>query len=432
LHAADDGLLFWEMYANRLGFAVVSLMLAPACSEQYTSISDAGRSDGAGGGPDAGELIGTRCEKDVDCASAALTFIPSGCGAAICQSGSCKYVALDADGDGFPAAACSTNIATRKVEVGTDCDDSNSKLYPGASVECVGAGANDFIGEPKGICKRGKLACDAGNPSAKPTCVGYVGPAKENCSTANVDEDCDGNPVNGCACTAADNGMPCGSSIGECVAGTKLCVDNSLTCQGAKPAAARDCASPKDNDCNGTPDNQEADCKCDGSAIGTTGQCPTVGNNATGNCRPGTRQCLSNKGSAAWSPCAGRVSAKTEDCSQLADDADCDGATAESQFAPANGAVCGNMYLCFSAGRRPILRCVAGNTISVNPCAGLYFLYGFGIDPVKGACPAQTTPAAPGGLTFSYLGSVEAANRCCADVTGSIACKGPPTICLPN
>jgi hypothetical protein len=415
--------------------ALTSTYACVSAEAPRVAVDDAGVD--AATDPDAGANDGVRCTKDDDCALAALKFIPAGCGAAICQSTLCKYVALDNDGDGFPTADCTTNIPTRKVDVGTDCDDANFKLYPGASVECVDVGAPNFVGAPKGICKRGKITCDPGNPKAKTKCIGYVGPAAtEDCKTLTIDEDCDGNAANGCMCSANDSGKACGATVGECVAGVTKCANNVLTCEGAKVAGPRDCTSPKDNDCNGTPDNQEADCKCDGMfGSGTLQACP--GNSATGNCRTGMRKCVVTESSASWSRCVGEVLPTSEDCSQLSGDADCDGVSALNQVvAPqARSKICSNLYLCPAMGRALVTEC-ANATVSIDkPCDANVLSVKRGY-VINGACQTKGTVSVAVGTNLSSrgLGSTNVPNSCCANSFGDAVCgsMGGSVYCAPN
>jgi hypothetical protein len=399
-----------------LSFALVGTYACVSAEAPRLAVQDAGAD--AALESDAGGNDGVRCTTDADCQLTALKFIPAGCGVAICQSTSCKYLALDNDGDGFPTADCTTNIPSRKVEAGTDCDDANSKLYPGASLDCVANGKQDFVGAPKGTCKRGKLSCDPANPKAITTCVGYIGPAKEDCTTLKLDEDCDGSPTNGCTCTAVDDGKPCGSSVGECVAGVTKCTNNTLACVGAKLEAQRDCMSAKDNDCNGMADNQEAECKCDGIGIGVTAQCPIVGNNATGNCRPGKRQCQDNKGSAVWSACSGAVGPTSENCSAPSGDADCDGAVASDQTVKPAGRVCSNLYLCDALGRIVVTEC-GGTSVVVGKAACDPNVKSLVRGYASGACDSKELRVAVGGnANFSGLGSTITANKCCPNALG--------------
>jgi hypothetical protein len=77
---------------------------------------------------------------------------------------------------------------------------------------------------------------------------------------------------------------------------------------------------PLDNDCNGTPDNQDSTCVC---PAGTSGPCP--GNNNPP-CNSGTRTCIlsADKTSTAWSTtCVGQVLPAAADTCSRGNDANC-------------------------------------------------------------------------------------------------------------
>ena len=177
----------------------------------------------------------------------------------------------------------------------------------------------------KGPCKAGSQACVVAadkKTSAWGPCTGAVGPAPaDGCDTTN-DDNCNGQPHEGCTCV---NGTTrgCGpAAVGICKAGTQTCASSAWgTCVGATNAQARDCTSTKDNDCNGTPDNMDSTCACPAS---TTMVC--AGNN-TAPCSAGTKSCVlsADKGSTSWSTtCSGVIAPKARDCTSTLDN-DCNG-----------------------------------------------------------------------------------------------------------
>ncbi|GAB4210284.1 MAG: hypothetical protein OHK0013_30770 [Sandaracinaceae bacterium] len=78
---------------------------------------------------------------------------------------------------------------------------------------------------------------------------GRIGPTNERCN--GLDDDCDGSP---------DEGLrrACGSDVGECSAGTEICVAGAFeTCAGSVGPATEDCDG-LDNDRDGSTDESAA------------------------------------------------------------------------------------------------------------------------------------------------------------------------------
>jgi hypothetical protein len=129
-------------------------------------------------------------------------------------------------------------------------------------------------------------------------CVGEIGPKAEICD--GKDNDCNGSVDD----NVADVGKTCGIDTGECTRGTTACVNGKLTCQGGQGPTPELCDG-KDNDCNGIPDDNPTDV---GSACGSS----------VGVCRPGVEQCISGK-----LVCIGAAVGSGEICDGL--DNDCNG-----------------------------------------------------------------------------------------------------------
>ena len=98
-------------------------------------------------------------------------------------------------------------------------------------------------------------------------------------------------------------------------------------CQ-AKP---RDCTSPLDNDCNGTPDKQETNyCVC---PVGQSRPCQEhPGYDGTGICKDGSQTCAASndKTTSSWDSCGGAVAPATEVCDAAGLDENCNGQSNES------------------------------------------------------------------------------------------------------
>ena len=163
---------------------------------------------------------------------------------------------VDSDGDG--AYAISGTCPT-----GDDCDDSNPARFPN-NIEICDNVDNDCDSlrdesiTPRqcgttnvGVCEYGTQGCSAG---AWGTCVGSINPGTEVCDASGLDENCNGQSNEGCACTpgatiACYAGTPC--------AGTQTCSAAGTwgACSGPPPAASDTCGDGVDNNCDGVVDN---------------------------------------------------------------------------------------------------------------------------------------------------------------------------------
>lgn len=115
-----------------------------------------------------------------------------------------------------------------------------------------------------------------------------------------------------------------------------FCDDDAGTCPGdaetslpppCVPTGARDCSSPRDNDCDGQLDSALDDvCRC---IPGLTEACEEhPGFDGRGQCHAGSRTCVVLPGntSSDWGPCTGSVGPQEADsCATAGDDANCDG-----------------------------------------------------------------------------------------------------------
>jgi hypothetical protein len=189
-----------------------------------------------------------------------------------------------------------------------DCDGSNDTgcgCVTGTSRPCSEAKAGI------GICRAGTQSCNGGTYGS---CVGAVAPALRDCTSA-ADNDCSGSLAAqqpdsqepGCLC----DGSPAGAKqvcltglVGACSPGKKTCNVTASgaawgPCVGDIPQPARKCSVMNaDTNCNGTPDQNETECKCDG----------TVMNGLGGACVDGTgdyRVCIADATdtNAMWSGC---------------------------------------------------------------------------------------------------------------------------------
>jgi hypothetical protein len=172
---------------------------------------------------------------------------------------------VDSDGDGVMVCA-------------GDCDDTDGNIYPGMTEACNNVddncdGATDEgcecttgesrpCGTDEGACEPGTQTCQAG---AWGDCLGGVLPRPEECN--GMDDNCDGNTDEGCACAQGDSRY-CGSSEGTCEPGTQTCQAGAWgECQGG--------VLPKTEECNGLDDDcdAETDEGCPLDAVGIMGSC---------------------------------------------------------------------------------------------------------------------------------------------------------------
>jgi len=164
---------------------------------------------------------------------------------------------------------CSIQPTVDSCTPGDDADCDGTPNNPPEGCNCsadVACGISDV-----GNCQLGTSRCTAGRLGA---CVGSVTPAARDCRST-ADNDCDGLADNQldtvCQCIPASietcdvhAGL---DGIGICRAGTRTCVASagSLSsawgaCVGSVGPAARNCAAPADNDCNGVIDRDENAC----------------------------------------------------------------------------------------------------------------------------------------------------------------------------
>lgn len=201
-----------------------------------------------------------------------------------------------------------------------------------------------------GLCTAGTSECVLADDGASVDwgpCEGSVGPSALDCQSSE-DNDCNGDPDMGepnCACSYPDTDDECGPNswadapnpVGICQPGTRQCNSDGTwgSCSGYQEPEARDCTSGLDNDCNGTPDDEDTSCTV--CALSDTQACDT---GQDGVCAAGTQPCVlvSNGTAVDWGPCEQDESAKTRDCRSSLDN-DCNG-SADSDESGCNG--CGS------------------------------------------------------------------------------------------
>ncbi len=174
--------------------------------------------------------------------------------------------------------------------VDDDCDQRVDE-----EVAQVGAACGTDVGE----CTTGVYECTGTGPLR---CTG-VGGVAETCN--QLDDNCNGAADEG----NPGGGVPCGSDLGDCVAGITTCVGGAIDCVGdlGMPGAVMETCDGHDNDCDGAFDE----------GLGSLGTC---GATATGECELGTLTCVGGVPT-----CLGGVGPTLELCDAL--DQDCDGSS---------------------------------------------------------------------------------------------------------
>ena len=182
--------------------------------------------------------------------------------------------------------------------------------------------------ENVGVCHAGKQVCDAQGHSFGP-CAGEVLPApKEDCGNA-IDDDCNGQPNDGCPCLPGTmehcyTGPADTMDVGVCVGGMHTCNAEGNgygACVGEVKPLTEDCATKADEDCDGVSNQASAGCVCMPTAMAACYSGP-VGTSGVGLCKDGTRTC--NADGLGYAGCVGDVLPTVESCSNATDE-DCDG-----------------------------------------------------------------------------------------------------------
>lgn len=251
----------------------------------------------------------------------------------------CVSAAPDVDEDGFEDMTC---LDARGMPLGTDCDDTNPRRFPGAVEVCDTAG----VDEDCNLDTRGgidtdmdgfenRMCCNPRRPGDTVDNCGLdcvdtersVNPdGTERCN--GVDDDCDGATDEVCICPPGSTRTGAAATsclqFGICATGIETCTDGTVW-SGCTIAAQQETCNLVDDDCDGRVDEDTRDasgtvtndtCACD---RGATRLCA----GALGVCAAGVETCTDGT---TWSTCS--IAPSTTDVCDDRDE-DCDGSVDE-------------------------------------------------------------------------------------------------------
>jgi hypothetical protein len=221
----------------------------------------------------------------------------------------------DFDGDNYDSLECG----------GSDCDDEDASVNPGAPEVCDGVD-NDCDGDTdgmtrgcelthQGICAVGEETCEQG------VWAGCPPAGEELCDPPGADEDCDGSVDEGCECIDGQT-RDCPVQDGVCSGAQETCVDYQWPgCDYA--AYSQDYETIPEQSCDGL-DND-----CDGGTDGMSRSCNIT---HVGRCAVGVETCTDSVWAGCPLPAQEECDGIDNDCDDELDAADGDLLLTECEF----------------------------------------------------------------------------------------------------
>ncbi len=184
-----------------------------------------------------------------------------------CAEGEVKKCGSDIGECGAGTITCKDgkfNNCTGKVDPKAEQCDNKDNNCDGQVDEKV----TKECGKNVGICRKGLQTCTNGTWGT--TCVGEVKPAASEICNGGLDDDCDGQPDEGCSCVNGQT-QTCGTDVGACVAGKQTCSSGKWgTCVGEVKPATSDPCNGIDDDCD---DQLDEDAVCEEGNLCTIDTC---------------------------------------------------------------------------------------------------------------------------------------------------------------
>ena len=294
-------------------------------------------------------------------------------------------------------------------DIDDDCDgktdeDSNEPCYPTGAAGCERTEQGQY--NCNGACKAGEQVCADG---VLGQCAGFIVAAEtDNCSTEQIDENCDGTPNDNCQCNGnatreCYTGNDGTEGIGICRAGRQQCSNGRWgACEGAVVQRIEVC-NGEDDDCDRNVDE----------VVGVGNRCTVP--NARGVCAEGTFRCQAGNPApqcvaTSPQPMPETCNDRDDDCNGMLDDVPADQLATDPMHCGNCDRVCGATDRCCGGG------CVDTNVDERN-CGMCGRVCATGELCMAGICTSTETDA----------GTMCDAMRPCA--ANQLCCMGN---CVPN